>query len=62
MKFDKKEEKDIFEYFMLFITNFNFENITRIICDVWKYSFQDYENDIKLKLIEKYTKKIHLCY
>ena len=57
MKFDKKEEKDIFEYFMLFITNFNFEKLTQIICDVWKYSFQDYENDIKLKLIEKYKKK-----
>ena len=30
MKFDKKEEKDIFEYFMLFITNFNFEKLTQI--------------------------------
>ena len=30
MKFDKKEEKDIFEYFMLFINNYNFGKMTHI--------------------------------
>ena len=56
-KFNTKEEQYIFEYFMIFISNYNFENITQAICDVWKYSFQSYESDLKLKLTEEYKHK-----
>ena len=47
IKFDKKHDKDIFEYFMFFITNYDFENINTIICNVWKRTFEDSGIDLK---------------
>ena len=57
IKFEKEEDKNIFEYFMLFISSYNFENITQDKLLVWKYSFynsENYEEEIKKKLIEQY--------
>ena len=56
-KFKKKEEKNMFEYFMFFISNYNFEGITSVIRDIWKYSFIDEENDKINKLIEQYKQE-----
>ena len=40
-KFNKKEEQDTFEYFMFFISNYDFEEMPDFMYLVWKYSFQD---------------------
>ena len=57
IKFDKKDDKDIFEYFMFFITNYNFENLTTIICNAWKKTFEDSGIDLKNKLIQYYKQQ-----
>ena len=55
--FDKKENKDIFEYFMLFISNYDFEKIPFYIYSVWKFSFKNLEYNEKLEIKEKYKTK-----
>ena len=57
IKFSKVEDKEIFEYFMLFISHYNFENITTVKYLVWKSSFTNQEKDIKIKSIELYKLK-----
>ena len=52
IKFDNKKERDIFEYFMLFISNYDFENFTATIRGVWEFSFLNSINDKNLKAIE----------
>ena len=42
---------------MLFISNYNFENITSAIRDVWKYSFINFDIDKKYKIIEQFKQK-----
>ena len=42
---------------MLFISSYNFENITTDKLLVWKYSFEIYEEEIKMKLIKEYIQK-----
>ena len=57
IKFTEEDDKHIFEYFMLFISNYNFENITSAIRDVWKYSFINFDIDKKYKIIEQFKQK-----
>ena len=53
-KFDKKEDQDMFEYFMLYITNYDFEAMVEYMYDVWKYSFQNLKPDEKNQIFESY--------
>ena len=57
IKFTEEDDKHIFEYFMFFISNYNFENITSAIRDVWKYSFINFDIDKKYKIIEQFKQK-----
>ena len=57
IKFEEKKDRDIFEYFMLIISNYDFENINAIKRDVWKSSFLNSMNDKNLKIIEQYKQK-----
>ena len=66
-KFDKKEEQNTFEYFMLYISNYDFEKIPEYMYSVWKYSFiplnsneeeaifLEFINNNKLEQFEKLT-------
>ena len=56
-KFDKKEDKYTFEYFMFFISNYDFENITKEINHVWKHSFKILNSDKKNKIYENFKMK-----
>ena len=56
-KFVKKEDKYTFEYFMFYISNFDFENITPEIIHVWKHSFKVLNSDKKNKIYENYKMK-----
>ena len=56
-KFDKKEDRYIFEYFMFFISNYDFEYITEEIIHIWKHSFKVLNSDQKNKIYENYRKK-----
>ena len=56
-KFEKEDDKNNFEYFMLFISNYNFESITRLKYLVWKSSFEDSGSYNKMALIQQYKKK-----
>lgn len=58
IKFTKEQDRNIFEYFMLFISYYNFEKITTVNYLVWKCSFENSEIDIKKELIEHYKKKL----
>ena len=60
IKFVNEEDKNIFEYFMLFISYYNFESISRDICSVWKCSFDNSYNEINMKLVEYYRQKYPL--
>ena len=60
IKFVNEEDKNIFEYFMLFISYYNFESISRDICSVWKCSFDNSYNEINMKLVEYYKQKYPL--
>ena len=53
-KFDKKEDRELFERFMLFISNYEFENIPNLILDVWKNSFETLSTAEKIKILEGY--------
>jgi hypothetical protein len=53
-KFDKKEDQDMFEYFMLYITNYDFEEMVEYMYDVWKYSFHNLKPDEKNQIFESY--------
>ena len=54
IKFVTKEDKSIFDYFMLFISHYNFEKMTKNKCLVWSSSFIDSENNKKKRLIDYY--------
>jgi len=55
--FDFKENQQIFEYFMLFISHYNFEKIDKETINVWKYSFTDLNYKQKINIIEAINKK-----
>ena len=57
MIFKDEKNKNVFEYFMLFISHYNFENITTMKCLVWESSFVNSDKDKVQKLIEQYKQK-----
>ena len=57
MTFEDEKNKNVFDYFMLFISHYNFENITIMKCLVWESSFENSEKDKIVKLIEQYKHK-----
>ena len=52
-KFEKNEEKQLFEYFMLYITNCDFENLSFEAMNVWKNSFINLTYAEKNKIVEQ---------
>jgi len=56
-KFLKKEEQDIFEHFMLFISSYDFEEIPDYMISVWKYSFLDLDESEKDEIFRDFIKK-----
>ena len=56
-KFDTKEDKYIFEYFMFYISNYNFENIPGNIIHVWENSFKILDSNQKQVIYENYKVK-----
>ena len=56
-KFLKKEEQDIFEHFMLFISSYDFEVIPDYMHSVWKYSFLDLNESAKDEIFFDFIKK-----
>ena len=53
-KFDTKEDKYLFDYFMFYISNYDFEDIHDNIIHVWEYSFKILNSDQKKVIYEKY--------
>ena len=53
-KFDTKEDKYLFDYFMFYIPNYDFEDIHDNIIHVWEYSFKILNSDQKKVIYEKY--------
>ena len=54
-KFDSKEEKETFEYIILYISNTDFENFNSL--GYWKLTFKDSTNEENQKIIEEYNNK-----
>ena len=57
IRFKNEEDKNNFEYFMLFISSCNFESISTDKLQVWNCSFNSTENEMKMKLVEVYKQK-----
>ena len=56
-KFENKEDRNTFEYFMLFITHYDFEKLYDYINYVWEYSFKNIEIEKKIEIFEDYKQK-----
>jgi len=51
---DDKKDKEFFERFLLFITNYNFENLNREMLDVWENSFNNLKLPEKIEIVGNY--------
>ena len=56
-KLNKKEDKEFFERFMFYISNYDFENLTREMLDVWEKSFTNLDFSEKMKIVGNFIKK-----
>jgi len=56
-KLNNKEDKEFFENFMLYITHYDFENLTEEMLDVWKNSFRNLNLSEKLEIVVNYYKE-----
>jgi len=56
-KFPEKEDKELFERFMIFVSGYEFENLPKYILEVWKNSFNNLDFSEKNNLFEIYNKQ-----
>ena len=57
--FNSKENQKVFEYFIFYISNYDFENLDLEIKLVWEDSFKELNYEDKMNILDKYnTKKI----
>ena len=57
LNFNSKENQQIFEYFIFYISNYEFENLEREAIKVWEYSFKELDYKEKIDIIESFKAK-----